>query len=84
MVKYFKNLLSMNHWADFDETLYKLQRPKLFISCSNYDPFVGLDLFYGKVIFCKLGFYNGKCDNVRWILWKLLHHVTWHLVSIVN
>ena len=23
MVKHFKNLLSINHWADFDETLYE-------------------------------------------------------------
>ena len=79
MVKHFKNLLSRNHWDDFDETLYEA----LYILFKLL-PFVGLDLFYGKVKFCKLGFYNGKCDNAQWILWKLLHPVTWNSVSIVN
>ena len=37
----------------------KHQRPKPFIICSNND----LTVFYGKVRFCNLGFYMGKCDN---------------------
>ena len=41
----------------------KQQRPKPFTFCSNYDPGLTLDLFYGKVKFCNLGFYMGKCDN---------------------
>ena len=41
----------------------KHQKPKPFIFCSNYDPGFDLDLFYGKVKFCNLGFYMGKCDN---------------------
>ena len=36
------------------------QSPKPFIICSNYDPgftiTYNLDLFYGKVKFCNLGF----------------------------
>ena len=28
-------------------------------------PLIDLDLFYGKVKFCNLGFYMGKCDNDR-------------------
>ena len=38
----------------------KYQRPTPLIFCSNW---VDLDLFYGKVKFCNLGFYMGKCDN---------------------
>ena len=34
----FKYFLSMNHWADFDESCMKHQRPKPLIFCSNYDP----------------------------------------------
>ena len=63
----------------------KHQRPKPFFICANNDPgpWVDLDLSYGKVKFCNLGFYMGKCDNVGFF-WKLLHPVTWNLVNIVN
>ena len=30
MIKHFKNLLSRNHWADFDETLYEASETSRF------------------------------------------------------
>ena len=60
MVKHFKNLLSRNHWADFDETLYKLQRPKLFIFCSNYDPLLALTYFMARSNFESYAFTMGN------------------------
>ena len=50
--KHLKNL-SRNHWADFYETLYKLQRPKLFIFCSNYDPLLALTYFMARSNFAS-------------------------------
>ena len=39
------NLLSTNHWADFDETLYEASETYMrFISCANYYP--GLTMTY--------------------------------------
>ena len=43
-------------------------------------PWDVLDLFYGKVKFCNLGFYTGK-GNTDGIF---LQHVAWKLVDIVN
>ena len=60
MVKHFKNLLSRNHWANFDETLYKLQRPKLFIFCSNSDPLLALTYFM-----------QGQILQVRLLQWEM-------------
>ena len=61
---HFKTLLFRNYSGQILMKLcMKHQRPKPFIICANYDPWVDLDLFYGKVKFCNLGFYMGKCDN---------------------
>ena len=46
MVKTLKNLLSKNHWADFDETLYETSAPLIF--CSNYDPVLTLTYFMAR------------------------------------
>ena len=47
--KNFKKLLSRNHWVDFDETLcMKHQRPKPFIFCSYYDPWLTLTYFMAR------------------------------------
>ena len=35
--------------------------------CSYDDPYVDLDLFYGKVKFCNLGFKMGQSDNDEFI-----------------
>ena len=40
----------------------KHQRPKPFIIYANYDPGLTLTYFMGKVKFCNLDFYMGKCD----------------------
>ena len=45
------------------------------IVCSNDDPGVNLDLFYGKVKFGNLGFSIGKTENSRFFQ-KLLKPVT--------
>ena len=79
MVKHFENLLSKNHWADFDETLYEHQRPKPFIFCSNYETGLTLTYFMIRSNFPFIWL------NVKMMdLWKLLHPVTWNLVNIVN
>ena len=63
MVKHFKDLLSGNHLVDFDETLYEASETEALYYLYKQWPGVDLDLFYGKVKFCNLGFYMGKCDN---------------------
>ena len=51
----------------------KHQRPKPFIVVQ----IMNLDLLYGKVKFCKFGFYMGKCNNDE----ILLHPVPLNLVN---
>ena len=64
---YGKNTLKIFLPGTTGQILMKLcmknQRPNSFIICANYYLWVDLDLFYGKVKFCNLGFYMGKCDN---------------------
>ena len=52
----FKNLLSRNQWAVFDETWYEASDTQ-----AHY--FVDFDLLYGMVKFYNFGFYIGKSDN---------------------
>ena len=48
IVKHFKNLLSWNHRADFDETLYEASATQARWILFKLRPLVDLDLFYGK------------------------------------
>ena len=63
---YGKNTLKIFFPGTTGQILMKLcmkhQTPKPFIIYANYD-WVDLDLFYGKVKFCNLGFYMGTCEN---------------------
>ena len=61
--KTLKNLLSRNHWVDFDEALYEASEIKALYYLCKLLPWVDLDLFYVKENFCNFGFYMGKCDN---------------------
>ena len=63
MVKHFKILFPGTTGQILMKLGMKHQRPKPLIFCANYDLGVDLDLFYGKVKFCNLGFYIGICDN---------------------
>ena len=49
----FKNLLSKNHLANFDETWYEALETQALYLLFKLRPWVDLDLFYGKVKFCN-------------------------------
>ena len=58
---YGKNPLSRNHWADFDETLYKVSETYALYYCANYDPGLTLTYFTARSNL-QLRLYMGKCD----------------------
>ena len=56
MVKHFKNLLSRNQWADFDETWYEASETQPIIFCSNDNPGLTLTYFTARSNFATLAF----------------------------
>ena len=62
--KPFKNLLLQNRRTDFHETWYVALGTPAHHSLFKWWPFVDLDLFYGKVKICNLGFSIGKVKTV--------------------
>ena len=58
-----KNLLSRNQWNDFNETWYVASGTQAHHYLFKLWPRVDLDLFYGKVKFCNIGFYIEKCNS---------------------
>ena len=51
--KHFKNLLSRNQWADFDETLYEASGTYALYIVSNYDPGLTLTYFMARSNFAS-------------------------------
>ena len=58
--KPFKNLLLRNRWTDFHETRYVALGTPAHHSWFKWWPWADLNLFYGKVKFCNLGFFIEK------------------------
>ena len=67
MVKHFKNLLSRYNWADFDGTLYEASETKALYILYKLLPWFDLDLFYGMVKVCNLGFYEACSETIETI-----------------
>ena len=55
--KHIKNLLFMNHWANFDETKYETSATQAHYIMVRLRPLVDIYLFYGEVEFCNWEFY---------------------------
>ena len=54
MVKHFKNLLSRDNWADFDESLYEPPETQVLnIFCSNYDSGLTMTYFLARSNFAS-------------------------------
>ena len=63
MVKTFKNLLPKNRKSYDPETMHAASGTQASQNLYKWWPTVDLDLAYGKVKFCNLGFYIGKSEN---------------------
>ena len=53
MVKNTMNILSRNHWADFNETWYESLATQAHYILFKLRPWFDHDLFNGKVKFCN-------------------------------
>ena len=58
----FKVFLPLNQWNNFNETWYVASGTTANQNLLKLLPWVDLDLFFGKVKFCNLGFYIEKCE----------------------
>ena len=61
--KNFKNLLLKKRKSYDPETWHAALGTQFLQSLYKWWPWVDLDLFYGNVKFCKLGFSKGKSEN---------------------
>ena len=63
MVNTFKHFLPWNKYNNFNETWYVASGTRACEYMAKLLPWVDVDLFFGKVKFCNLGFYIEKCDS---------------------
>ena len=63
IVKPIKDFLPWKQWNNFNETWYIASETTANYNLFRLLPWVDLDLFFGKVKFCNLGFYIKKCDS---------------------
>ena len=64
MENLFKNLLSQNKWADFNEALYVALKLKPIIVCSNDNPGLTMTYFTARSnLQLRISYLMGKCGN---------------------
>ena len=77
-----KIFLPWIQWNNFNETWYVASGTTAHYNLLDLLPSVDLDLFFGKVKFCNLGFCIEKYDSDEFFV--LFQPLTWKLVDILN